>query len=557
MFALERHRWEQKYPVTSLRSYIRHSAGKELEEITKDTGHAFKHFPEVKEALLEAARTGREVWIVGDYDVDGVTSLRIMISICVALGCKYHLIAPKRFSEGYGFSDKHLARIPDGVVLVTIDNGITCIEPIKKAKERGMYVIVLDHHQAIKDPETGELTLPEADILIDPSAIGEADFTGYCGAGIAYRLATYILGEGHPLLENLSVYAMLGTIADCMELTNDNRLIVKKGLDNLKKGICDPAVLELRDKCKIDQASTATDIAFNVAPVLNAPGRLHDAGAQKVVEALVLGGEKIDSIIADNNTRKDIVATTMSEIDLEAMQESDDNIIIYRNDNVPEGIVGIIAGKISEGTNKPAICLTWDNENGGLKGSARSPRDDFSLVEVISKHKDLLVRVGGHAKAAGLALLPENLEAFKEALNKDVPAGEKKEDVLYWDLQTDDIHFPELAKQVFALEPTGEGLPSPVIRIKTRIKPNGMNLFGGKKEKDPNTGEETVIEPPKHVRFNCNNFSAVAFNDADWVNEQLRRIPKPHYVDMIGKLSKNYYKGNETTQIRIIDFKLS
>lgn len=551
----KRNKWAQRYPVTSVRSYVRAATGRELDEITKETGWGFKYFEAVKQALLEAKHSMRHVTVVADYDVDGVSSADIMYSLLKEMGIKMSIIMPKRFSEGYGLSDKILDRIPDGELLITIDNGITCVEQIKKARERGMFVIVLDHHQA------GE-TLPEADILIDPSAIGEADFTKYCGAGIGYRLACYILGENHPLIKRLSVVAMFGTIADCMELSGDNRVIVTEGLNNLKNGNCVPAVKELCEKCKITKGSTATDIAFNVAPALNAPGRLHDDGAQKAMSALVLGGEHIDSIIEDNTTRKNIVNTITESLDFEALKNSDDKCIVLRNDDVPRGIVGIIAGKISESTGKPSIVLTLDKDTGELNGSARSPREDFSLVETLRAHEDLLVRVGGHAKAAGLALVPENVDALRKALNEDIPKGQAKDDAIYWDLQLNDLNFLTVSKQILSLEPTGEGLPAPIVRIKTRLKPDSMHLFGEVDTGEVNERGEKIVKP-KHVRFNCGNFTAVAFNDADWVNEQLRSVPRPHYVDIVGRLNENIYynerlkKEVRTLQIICDDFELT
>ena len=224
---MKRKIWKHMCAGNSVSEFLLEKTGSSFKERTYNPGKEFKRFPEVKKALEEAKRTGRIVHLVGDYDSDGINSVMIMVLLFLNMGIKFRLTIPKREAEGYGLSQKIIDRVEDGVILITIDNGITAVEQMAEAKKRGMYTIILDHH-------TADNVLPDVDILIDPSAIGEADYMHYCGAGIGYRLAEYILGEDHPIIPALSVFAAVATIGDAVELTGDNRQIVIEGMKNLK-----------------------------------------------------------------------------------------------------------------------------------------------------------------------------------------------------------------------------------------------------------------------------------------------------------------------------------
>lgn len=203
--------WKKATRGNSVEEFVFEKTGKSIAQIIHMVPeYRIYRLNEVKNALLEAKLRNMLVTLVSDFDDDGIQSTLIMTYIFAAMGLKYQLIIPKRFSEGYGLSMKIIERVPNGGLLVTIDNGIKAIEPIAEAKRKGMKVIIMDHHEA-------GAKLPAADIIVDPKAVGEADYTEYCGAGIAYKLAEEIFGKDHPIMKKLSCFAAIGTITQRYE----------------------------------------------------------------------------------------------------------------------------------------------------------------------------------------------------------------------------------------------------------------------------------------------------------------------------------------------------
>ena len=346
--------WKKATRGNSVEEFVFEKTGKSIAQIIHMVPeYRIYRLNEVKNALFEAKLRNMLVTLVSDFDDDGIQSTLIMTYIFAAIGLKYQLIIPKRFSEGYGLSMKIIERVPNGGLLVTIDNGIKAIEPIAEAKRKGMKVIILDHHEAGAE-------LPAADIIVDPKAVGEADYTEYCGAGIAYKLAEEILGKDHPIMKKLSCFAAIGTIGDSVEISEDNRKIVIDGLKNMKYGKGSEGLKMLLEAQKFSEGSTATDVAFNIVPVLNACGRLKDDGAKMGVVALIDGGlekrEKVNELLELNDLRKKLVEEAVSRLDLYAMAVSKDRSIFVVDNQIPLGIVGIVAGKISEYTVSQPLC---------------------------------------------------------------------------------------------------------------------------------------------------------------------------------------------------------
>ena len=181
--------------------------------------------------LKEAVREGKIIYIAGDYDVDGILATAILALALKALKANMVLRLPRRFTEGYGLKREMVDRFKNGQFLITVDNGISALEAVRRAREKGMEVIVTDHHLPVVDEETGEVLYPQANLIIDPNAApSSADFVGYCGAGIAFKLAVELLGTGHSLIPRLLSFAAIATIADSVPLIGENRRIVKEGL---------------------------------------------------------------------------------------------------------------------------------------------------------------------------------------------------------------------------------------------------------------------------------------------------------------------------------------
>ena len=240
--------------------------------VNPDTLLHVNRFPYIKN-LKEAVALLKEhkndiIHIVADYDVDGICSACIMIYGLYMAGMRFTYRLPHRFSEGYGLSEKIINEIDSGVV-ITVDNGIAAHSAIRKAKEKGLTVIVTDHHQAVM--ENQHAILPDADIIVDPSVESESEFHDFCGAGIAYQFVQELLGK--EIIE-LMVLAAIATVADVMPLVGVNHQLVKDGIDALNKGYGIPGILSLL-QAKNKSVVTEEDFGFYLGPILNAPGKAY------------------------------------------------------------------------------------------------------------------------------------------------------------------------------------------------------------------------------------------------------------------------------------------
>ena len=290
--------WVQKNPEhKTIKDVVLANTGMTEDEllIPKEHYH-IDRLDEAAEIIKATAKTDTPISVVADYDADGICAAAVMWMLLRELGVKPKIRIPRRFSEGYGLSENIIDELEPGL-LITVDNGIVAHAAIQKAKEKGFYVIVTDHHLS------DGISLPNADVIIDPNAIpGSADFNGYCGAGIAYKLAVEILGKDHPLVPVLLSFAAIATVADVMPLIHENRFIVKDGLESMTGKGRTIGLLALLERCGFESYITAKDIGFKIAPVLNAPGRLEDDGAMKSLRQLVFNGG-IDHLDANDGFR--------------------------------------------------------------------------------------------------------------------------------------------------------------------------------------------------------------------------------------------------------------
>lgn len=495
---------------------------------TKEAASMIKHFIE----------EGEQITIFGDYDVDGITSSGVLDLAITELGGLTDVIFPKRFSEGFGISEKAVEKINDGL-LITVDNGIAGVEAVRKAKEKGITVIITDHHQPNDDG-----IFPPADIIINPNAIeGSCDFNGFCGAGIACKLSEELLGEGHPLLKRLVSLAAIGTIADVMNLVGENRLIVIEGLKELNKRHSDfmgiDALLEVLEL----ESITATTIGFKIGPILNAVGRLYDDGAKDAFELLKCkdraeAANLANKLVAINENRKDIV-NKWKKIADEKLNVKNEPIIIAYLPGVPEGIVGILAGRLKEEYDRPTIVFSDAEEKGILKGSGRST-ESVDMKALLDKASELLYKYGGHEGAAGLSIKKCDYESLIRVLNSLL--GEYKEnDLLYYDLEISVKDIPKALKELDKFAPFGAGNPNVIFKIKDfdLIPKNGLyykplGVIDGKY---------------KGVKLFGDKVSALDFEG--W--KKYCGMGNPKTLELLGTLSINSFKGYVSNQIEIVD----
>lgn len=533
--------------------FLKNTGAKDLDEVNgwfkKSYANEWNIDRMDKAALIvKAASRINPVGIIGDYDADGITSSTILYSVLTeGLGFEnVKVIIPKRESEGYGAKPCHIDQFETGTILFMVDNGISAFEAVEAAKKRGMTVIILDHHQQTEQ-------LPPADIIIDPATLGGADFCDYCGAGLAYRFGTAVLGGyKNPLQNKLLSLAAIGTVADVMPLKGENYVIVRNGLNIINKGISiSPGLKALMDVLKLSVV-TEKDIGFSIAPCINASSRIMDDGAMDVFRLLSVRSINNDvnslafEIVMRNEKRKEAkkegIAAIENKIKFNShLPEYKKSPLVIYEPGILEGVLGIIAGHFADryNLNIPVYVFSDSKEEGVIKGSGRSS-GNYNMKEELDKVSDLLLAYGGHPGAAGISLKKENFEEFRERLQKsmstlDFVADEDKIASPDIDIKEDEAH--ETLNIIRKFAPWGEENPEPVVRIKQFPV---MEKYGHRRQlsKDGNT-----------VRYISQSLTAIGFG---WGP---KTSGEPTTIEVIGNLSANYYQGKVNDQIEILDMK--
>lgn len=383
--------------------------------------HNPSYLPDVNigyERIKNAIDNNEKICIYGDYDVDGITSTAILLKTFNKLNADVTYYIPNRFEEGYGMNIHAIDKIKDmGVsLIITVDCGITSIEEVEYAQKKGIDVIITDHH----NPQE---ILPNAIAVINPKVNNNYPYDMLAGAGVAFKFSEYILSEKIcDIYDELIFLSMLGTISDLVPILDENRSIVKKGIDLYKKGmnIGFDALAEVVG-INLNIAINENDISFKIAPCLNASGRL--SNAMLAVELLMSNDIiRVKELAAElnklNNLRKNktnsIYKDSMKLIERDSIYQFSNITVVY-NDSWHEGVLGIVASKLVEKYYLPAIVLT--ENNGIYKGSARSI-DDFSIFDAINENKEHLEKFGGHNQAAGLSIRKENIIKFIHSLKE-------------------------------------------------------------------------------------------------------------------------------------------
>ena len=367
-----------------------------------------KGMKELCDKIHDAVKTKKDVLIFGDYDVDGISATAIMIILFKKLGLDARYYLPNRFVDGYGLTVDVIDKIcktkkPD--LIITVDCGITCYQEVEHCKELGIDIVITDHHELVEK-------LPET-IIINPKYENqEYNFKGLCGTGVAFKIAQALLGENE--CEDILPIATIATIADIVPLKFENRTIVAKGLKLLNKLPYGLKCLFKQNKLNLDKIE-ANDIAFKIAPKLNASGRMGDANDSLM---LILENnpakvkQLLEKINAHNTRRQELCNNVFEDCMEQLKNENISNLpaIILKSNNWDSGILGIVCSRILEIYNRPVILFS--ENNGELKGSARSI-EDVNIHQVLNSVKDILEVFGGHKVAAGLTLKSVHYQEFK------------------------------------------------------------------------------------------------------------------------------------------------
>ncbi|QCX32795.1 single-stranded-DNA-specific exonuclease RecJ [Caloramator sp. E03] len=429
--------------------------------------------------IIDSINKNEKIAIIGDYDVDGVISIYILYKALKRLGADVIYEIPHRINDGYGININIIDRvIQEGVsTIITCDNGISAIEPIEYAKNRGIKVVITDHHDVpFEDDENGKRKYikPCADAIINPKQEDcSYPFKGLCGAGVAYKFIELLYkkrGIDRKEIESFIEFVAIATVCDVVDLIGENRIIVKKGLEiiNNTQNI---GLKELIKESGLDGRSITTyHLGFIIGPCINATGRLDVA--KRGVE-LFLTGDKEEAVkiskelVELNQERKNMTVKGVRDV-LEEIESSDlkkDNILVVYNAQIHESIAGIIAGRVKEIYNKPTIILT-DGED-CVKGSGRSI-DSYNIFEGLLRCRDILIKFGGHPLAAGLSIEKSKIDVLREKLNSDSNIAE--DDLvrkIYLDMQLPLSEITiELAQELKLLEPYGKSNEKPLFAEK-------------------------------------------------------------------------------------------
>ncbi len=500
----------------------------------------FKEMDKAVKIIREKIREGAHIRIIGDYDIDGIMSSYILRRGLKELGGNADVKIPDRVTDGYGINEKLIREAKaDGVdTIITCDNGISAGPQIALGKELGMTMIVTDHHEV--------LTLPEAaDCVIDAKQKDcPYPYKELCGAGVAWKL---ILALGGDPDYRMLPYAAFATVGDIVDLTGENRILVKEGLSRMK----DADSLGFRTlaaECGVDLgAMNVYHIGFVMGPCLNASGRLDTAmRAARLLETEdALEAERLAHELKElNDSRKSLTEIGVEQA-VSYVEESGtvhDKIFVIYQPDLHESLAGIVAGRIRERYAHPVFVLTRGEE--GIKGSGRST-EAYHMFEGLCGVKDLLTKFGGHPMAAGLTLPEENIEAFRRGLNEQCTLSEDD----FCEKITVDVPMPvgyvteELVSQLELLAPFGKANEKPVFAERNAVV-TSPRIMGKKR----NVLKARVISSRESGYGMHSSQEMISFRNVDALMERISRDPcmTIAYYPRI-----NEYLGRKTIQIEV------
>lgn len=491
--------------------------------------------------IQQAIMNGEKIVIYGDYDVDGITSTALMYETLEELGAEVEYYIPDRFKDGYGPNMEVYKRLIDeGVsLIVTVDNGVAGYEAIDYANQHGVDVVITDHHEL---PET----LPDAYAIIHPRhPEGDYPFGELSGVGVAFKVAAALLEE---LPQDVLDLVALGTVADLVSLTGENRILVKYGLQLLQQTMR-PGLQSLYKVAGIEVPTiTEETIGFSLAPRLNALGRMEN-GSLGVELLTTLDGERAEELAKTTNQlnikRQEEVNKIVEEAVAQLANKSENHLVnVVARNNWHEGVVGIVASRLVDMTGKPSLVLSIDEKTGIAKGSGRSI-EAFQMFDALDSHRDILMKFGGHHMACGLSLDKKKLSDLQQVVDEE---GKKqgiehatKPVVKVIPVNLDDVNL-DLEAQLETLAPFGTDNPRPVFEFKD-YEVNAVQAIGQQKN---------------HLKLQLqSNNSQVDALDFGIGSKKISEIERnKNSVRLIGTLGKNVWQSRVNLQIMVEDILL-
>jgi single-stranded-DNA-specific exonuclease len=489
--------------------------------------------------IRDAIENQEPILIFGDYDADGVSSTSVLMMTLRDLGANVQFYIPNRFTEGYGPNERAFRHAAESGIslIITVDTGISAVHEAAIAKELGVDLIITDHH------EPGPV-LPEALAIIHPKLPDSIyPFRELAGVGVAFKLAHALYGE---VPEHLFEIAVIGTIADLVSLTGENRLIAKKGLEKLKvtQNVGLRAIFKLAG---VDLSSINEEtIGFTLAPRINAVGRLEDA--DMAVQLILTDDlEEAEQLAEEMDALNKIRQSIVNEITAEAIEEVEtrypidsNKVLVIGKEGWNAGVVGIVASRLVDRYYRPTIILSFDSEKGIAKGSARSI-EGFDLFKNLSTCREILPHFGGHPMAAGMTLDLENVAQLRDRLNS-LAEEQLTEDhlipVTYLDeeVRLEDVHLTSL-DEMNLLSPFGMDNPKPKVLI------NNVDIANMRKIGSEQNHLKVLVNE------NGSNLDGIGFG----LGALMDQISPASKISLIGELSINEWNNIRKPQIFIHD----
>jgi single-stranded-DNA-specific exonuclease len=510
--------------------------------------HLLKGMKEAVERVLKAVENQEKILVWGDYDVDGTTGTVVLRKALEILGAQTGYHVPHRFTEGYGLNVEKLkeAKEKGYTLAISVDTGSRAFEAADWAKENGMDLIITDHH--LSDEQKGN---PNAFAVVNPNQTGcEYPDKNLAGVGVAFKLAHAVLREKgrEKLVEGFLKMVAIGTIADIMRLTGENRAIVALGLRDLPKAT-NYGLKALMEVADCNNEMTSYDIGFRIAPRINAAGRMDEAlTVIKLFEAKTFEKAREYAEVLDRRNReRQTVQRQISEL---AFQEYIDgggsakqsHIAVVAGEGWHRGVIGLAASRITDKLYRPSLVISM--ENGIGHGSARSI-EKYHLHDALEHCKELFEKFGGHAAACGFTIKSENIDALREKLNLHA-AGILTDDDLIPEIKIDAVVSSQtmnldVVKELKQLEPFGAGNPKPKFVTK--------DLF---------LLDEPLVMKEKHLKMrladkNGKTFEAVWWDGVDKSKEQTLK-PKTR-IELAYTPEANTWNGNTRLQLVVEDLR--
>lgn len=516
--------------------------------------------------ILDAIEKDEHIHIVGDYDQDGNSATVTLIKGLKILHEKVTYAIPDRVEDGYGININMVdTAIKNGVdLIITCDNGISAHDAIAYAKEKGLRVVVTDHHQ-VKIDENNEQSLPIADAIINPHRLDcSYPFKELCGAGVAYKLICGIYeAVGIPVEESYDLlqFVAMGTVCDVVDLLGENRIIVVEGLKRINE-TNNLGLLSLIEQNSWNKEVDVYALGFVIGPCINASGRLSTArlGVELFLEEdedLVVNYAM--ELVRLNNERKQLTQDTLEsvidEIEEKCLYEND--IIVVYSSKAHESIVGIVAGRVKEKYHRPTIVFAESKDTGIIKGSGRSI-ETYDMHAKLTEAKHLLRSFGGHKMAAGVSLEIDKLKELEQFLNQNSLLTKRQ---LQREI-TIDVAFPserineDFIEELNVLEPFGKGNSKPVFADKNldllnyQILGQNKNVIklniakSGRVIECIGFGDVKGIEQYLQGKFGLESLNSYTPNNR-----------QPNYIDLVYFPKINEFRGNITVQLQIIDIR--